>query len=93
MTATKMYRLYEDKQDPENKRINDIRIANNMAPLKFRYMKRAVPIPADSRFRVADCGQCGRAIMGSHGQLFRKGPYGMAHRKCRGRGKNKLKGY
>lgn len=50
-------------------------------------------IPAQHPVEVGECGICYQPVFQSPGQLIKKGKYGISHKACRGRGKNKTKGY
>lgn len=56
-------------------------------------VRRLERIPAQQPVNVGECGICYQPVFQSPGQLIKKGKYGISHKACRGRGKNKTKGY
>lgn len=55
--------------------------------------KRPQWLDAQHTVEVGECGICGHPVLQSPGQLITKGKLGISHSWCRGRGKNKIKGY
>jgi hypothetical protein len=56
-------------------------------------LKRPERMAAQTRENVGDCGICYEPVYVAPGQLISKGKLGISHKACRGRGKNKTKGY
>ena len=56
-------------------------------------LPRPERIAAQTRQNVGACGICYEPVLAAPGQLIKTGNLGISHKACRGRGKNKTKGY